>query len=152
MTTKPRIKLKPESKSVSESPTPHKPTSWRNPIYQASFCDEIQHLYAAGATDVKCAVHCGVCKETYYEWMYQYPDFKKAVMHGKALSHKYWAEMGQAGAEATRKIEPKIWHLFMRNAHGWDKDPIAAAPATSEQVDAMSSKIDDLMSKFKQDF
>ena len=147
MTTK-KTKPKPESELCL---TPHKPTSWKNPIYNPDFCDAIQPIYATGGTDVKAAGHLGVARETFYEWMYRYPEFKKAVLHGKNQSHIYWAELGQAGAQDERKVDSKIWHLFMRNAHGWDKDASSATPATAEQVDQMGAKMDELMKRFERD-
>lgn len=150
----PKSKLKPKP-AANVCLTPLKritKTSWKNPLYNAEFCEVIQDMYARGETDVEIAVNLGVSRETFYMWIRTEPEFATAVRAGKAASHAYWTKLGKRGAEGDQKVNDKIWHLFMRNCHGWDKqNDVDIEPASKEQVNEIKVQMDALIAAHQRD-
>lgn len=90
--------------------------------YDPAIIEYIPELYEGGRTDVEVAVDIGISESNFYEWMKQYPAFADAVRYGKSISKKAMSEIGLEGAKGDRKIDGKVWHIMMRNCHGYDKE------------------------------
>lgn len=89
--------------------------------YDPSIIPYIPELYEGGRTDVQVAVDIGICESTFYDWIKQYPAFASAVKYGKSISKAAMSEVGIDAAKGYKKIDGKVWHIMMRNCHGYDK-------------------------------
>lgn len=89
--------------------------------YDAAICAKIPALYSEGQSDVEVVVEIGINRSTFAEWQEKYPEFKAAVEEGRALSHAWWEKLGRKGSTKSTACEPHLWHINMRNRHGWDK-------------------------------
>ena len=96
-------------------------------LYDPCINEYIPELYEGGRTDCQVAVDIGISETTFYAWIKEYPAFADAVKYGKAISK---ASMSQVALDAVyneRKINDKVWHIMMRNCHGYDKTEINPA-------------------------
>lgn len=91
-------------------------------LYDPSINEFIPELYVGGRTDVQVAVDIGICESTFYEWIKQYPAFASAVKYGKAISKSSMTDEGLKAVYEGKKINDKVWHIMMRNCHGYDKN------------------------------
>lgn len=89
--------------------------------YDPAIIEYIPELYEGGRTDCEVAVDIGICESTFYDWIKQYPAFASAVKYGKSISKKYMTSVGRDAVDSGRKINDKVWHIMMRNCHGYDK-------------------------------
>lgn len=100
---------------------PHGAYSWQK-LYSPEICEHIPALYEGGKTNCEVAALIGICESTFYDWVKQYPAFASAVKYGKTLSKSFMTDEGRKGALGLQKMEPKLWHLLMRNEFGYDAD------------------------------
>lgn len=117
--------------------------------FDYEFCDLVPGLYAQGKTDVEVAVALGVSKNTFYRWINTYPEFADAVQYGKGLSEIEMTKWGKEAAKGDRKIDGKVWHVIMRNSHGWSKKE-DTDPLTRKDLNAIDEKISALIKKNEQ--
>lgn len=92
--------------------------------YDPSIVEYIPELYEGGRTDCQVAVDIGICESTFYEWIKLYPAFASAVKYGKAISKASMTNEGLQAVYNGKKINDKVWHIMMRNCHGYDKSEI----------------------------
>lgn len=106
---------------ASESPTPKKdlPHSWKNPKYRPEMCDEIIEYYQHGAADVQICRNLGICRDTFYEWVKNRPEFARAVKVGKQISEAWWIDKAQDSIDKGLKLDSKVWNANMKNRFGW---------------------------------
>ena len=123
--------------------------SWQKK-YDPAIIEYIPELYEGGRTDVEVAVDIGIHEGTFYDWIKQYPAFADAVKYGKSISKKAMSEVGREGAKGYRKIDGKVWHIMMRNCHGYDKDK--GEPATKEDLKEHSEKMEKLIKSNEQSY
>lgn len=121
-----------------ENPTPRpvgRPARpWENPVYKPEHCETIQEWYKEGLSDVQCAARLGICKDTYYDWIRNKPEFARAVAAGKTLSEDWWTDIGVRGMKGEFKISEKIWSMNMKNRFKWS-DVVNVADMSQNSLD-----------------
>ncbi len=121
--------------------------------YDSSINEHIPALYEGGRTDCEVAVDIGISEKTFREWIKIYPAFEDAVQIGRSIAKKFMLEHGRDAA-VTRtqyKTDAKIWHILMRNCHGFDKDE-PKEPATKDDINNLKNDMKDLMQKHVKEY
>lgn len=126
----PRVRPRPLVDSVLSHPSGA--YKWQKK-YDPAIIEYIPELYEGGRTDCQVAVDIGICESTFYDWIKQYPAFASAVKYGKAISKSAMSDEGLAAIKDGKKINDKVWHIMMRNCHGYDKAVID--PKEQEEKD-----------------
>lgn len=101
--------------------------------YDPAINEYIPDLYKGGKTDAQVAAAIGIHKGTLYDWVKQYPAFAEAIKYGKTIAEDYMTSVGIDAVDKERKINDKVWHIFMRNCYDFDKPAIN--PAEQEEKD-----------------
>jgi len=101
--------------------------------YDPAINEYIPALYEGGRTDCQVAVDIGIHESTFYDWIKLYPAFADAVKYGKAISKASMSQVALDAVYKERKINDKVWHIMMRNCHGYDKAVID--PKEQEEKD-----------------
>lgn len=113
--------------------------------YDPAINEHIPALYEGGRTDVQVAVDIGICESTFYDWVKLYPAFASAVKYGKAISKASMSDVALDAVYYGRKINDKVWHIMMRNCHGYDKAEVdpkdQAEKERQELINARATEI-----------
>lgn len=88
--------------------------------YRDTFPEELLTLMSEGKLNPQIYAHFGIHKDTFYQWMYDYPEFKDAYHTGKPKCESYWIEWGMKGMRGEVKgFSFQIWIAFMNNKFSW---------------------------------
>ena len=80
-----------------------KPVMGRPVKYRPEMCKQVIALSKEGKTITEIAVALDICRETYYQWIEEYPDFSDAHKKGRTLAQGWWEELGRECADGTKK-------------------------------------------------
>lgn len=117
-----KTKKTPSAKTLVNRMLNHPMGAYRwHKLYDASIVEHIPALYEGGATDVQVAADIGICESTFYQWIKDHPEFGSAVKYGKTISKASMTKQGLDTIYSGKKINDKVWHIMMRNCHGYDK-------------------------------
>jgi hypothetical protein len=99
--------------------------------YKAEYCDEVVSFMGRGFSVEAFAGHVSVSKETLYNWMEEYPDFKAAVAVGREKCRIWWEEAGHQGIFTGKdtSFSAATWIFNMRNRFGWRNEDKTEASA-----------------------
>ena len=86
--------------------------------YSEKYCEIIIELMSEGASIEEVAAELGVVKQTLYNWMNSYPEFKEAKMRGEQLSKAWWMRQGRI-ALRDKEFSPTLFYMNMKNRFGW---------------------------------
>lgn len=103
-----------------DNPTPKKKAG-QPTKYKPEYCEQVVAFMAQGFSVEAFAGHVWVSKDTLYEWMERYPEFKEAVAIGRERSRVWWEEAARAGlmTEKGTSFSAATWIFNMRNRFGW---------------------------------
>lgn len=88
--------------------------------YNESFPAKLVDHMKKGLSVDSFASLVGVSRETIYQWLKIFPEFKEAKELGEAHSLLFWEKMGIAGASGNLKgFNSKSWEFNMINRHKW---------------------------------
>ena len=94
---------------------------------------EILDLYAEGASDVEIKALIikrtagSLSKDLWHRWLEEEEDFSVTIQEGRLLCQVWWERLGRQyvvtdGMSESRRIQPAIYQIHMRNRFGWDKE------------------------------
>jgi hypothetical protein len=90
--------------------------------YEPSMCKTIYDGLCQGYSIEACAGLLGVCKETVYTWLKEYPDFLDAKNKGLQQSRLFWEKMAMEGMWSSKEsgtFNSSVWIFNMKNRFGW---------------------------------
>jgi hypothetical protein len=61
----------------------------------------------------------GICRNTFYSYVDQHPEFSEAYSRGLDLSQAWWEKLGRRGAAGEVPINPATWIFNMKNRFKW---------------------------------
>lgn len=99
--------------------------------YKPEYVEQLPSMFANGEDVAEVATALGVSRQTFYNWVEAYPDFKEAYEIGKQKSEAWWAKLGRAGAAGKVDIQPTVWIFNMKNKFGW-KDRVETDHTSSD--------------------
>ena len=67
--------------------------------YKQAYCDEIIELAKGGASLLECALEIGVCKQTFFNWGDEQPEFLDAITRAKAYRQIWWERIHRKCSE-----------------------------------------------------
>lgn len=116
MSTDETINNKPLEGEVIPPDKGGRPTS-----YKESHIEDMQALMANGYTDARLCAEWGISRNTFYRWLREKEDFKKAHSKGLEVCEAFYEEVGQAAMFGKiPKFNTKIWEKIMKNKFNWD--------------------------------
>jgi transposase-like protein len=62
--------------------------------FKPEYCDLVETEMASGFSFEACAGAIGICKQTLYSWVDQYPEFLDAKRRGTELNRRFWEKLG----------------------------------------------------------
>ena len=87
--------------------------------YDVSFCQKLPDMFKNGESVAEVCAKLGIWKDTFYNWVKEYPDFSDAYKKGLELSEAWWVELGRKGSEGKKRIQPATWIFNMKNRFKW---------------------------------
>lgn len=104
-----------------------------------------------------------VSRQTLYNWLDKYPEFKEAKEIGESLSLLFWEKMGRSGAMTVvdrekgikRSLNAGVWSMNMKNRFGWrerqpeERDDIKVTVTNEVTVD--KTDLEDRIKQLKND-
>ncbi len=88
--------------------------------YKTEYPEELVKLMAEGALNCDIYSKWGICKDTFYQWMYDHPDLKEAYEIGKPLCESWWTSRAkEAMLGQIKGFNANLWIMFMNNKFGW---------------------------------
>lgn len=89
--------------------------------YSPDMCTVILDIARTGGHIAKMLVELGVCKDTFYRWQKQFPEFKEAVERAKDISQAFYEELGLRGLTGDiPHFNATVYALVMNNKFGDD--------------------------------
>lgn len=89
--------------------------------YSPDMCATVLQIASTGGHIAKMLVELGVCKDTFYRWQKQFPEFKAAVEHAKDVSQAFYEELGLRGLTGDiPHFNATVYALVMNNKFGDD--------------------------------
>lgn len=86
--------------------------------YKPEFCTHILKEFAKGKTLNTVAVQMGLNLVRFHHWSKKYPEFRKALKIGLALSKCWWEEMGRLNI-GNKNFHATLYMMIMSNRFGW---------------------------------
>lgn len=84
--------------------------------YKPEYCDILPEIADTGAHVAAFCVKVGICKQTFYDWVKTYPDFKQAYEIYKVRSLAHYERLGYQGMMGEIKgFLPKQYELVVTN-------------------------------------
>lgn len=101
---------------------------------------KLKEMGAEGMLDIDAIVYLGISKETFYEFVKEYPDFTNAVQEMRNLSHTWWASIPRKGFKdgKSKDLNSNLWHLVMRNKFKdeWNTEKKVDITTGGEKIDS----------------
>jgi len=91
--------------------------------YSEKLCDLLPYLFSNGESVVEVCASLDITKDTFFQWVKQYPRFSDSYKKGQDLSEAWWTKMGRIASIGKAKIQPATWIFNMKNRFKW-KDRI----------------------------
>lgn len=86
--------------------------------YNSTYADRAYEVLYEGHTIHMVCRELKICKQTFYTWKKEHPDFNEAVEHGIVASLAHWEELGMNGIIADG-FNVGAYIVQMRNRFGW---------------------------------
>jgi len=87
--------------------------------YSEKLCKLLPYLFSNGESVTEVCAYLDIMKDTFFEWVKQYPDFSDSYKRGLELSEAWWTRLGRMGSIGKVKIQPATWIFNMKNRHKW---------------------------------
>jgi hypothetical protein len=87
--------------------------------YSKKICELLPYLFANGESVVEVCASLDITKETFFQWVKQYPEFSDSYKKGQELSEAWWTKMGRIASIGKAKIQPATWIFNMKNRFKW---------------------------------
>lgn len=88
--------------------------------YKDTYPEELIKMMSEGALNCHIFSKWNIHKDTFYQWMYDHPEFKEAYEIGKPQCETWWVEWGMKGMRGEVKgFNFNAWIAFMNNKFGW---------------------------------
>jgi transposase len=88
--------------------------------YSEKLCKLLPYLFANGESVSEVCVHLDITKETFFQWVKQYPEFSDSYKKGQELSEAWWVRTGRLGSIGhIKNLQPATWIFNMKNRFGW---------------------------------
>lgn len=117
-------------------------------IYNSKYCAEIFKLMAAGFTDTQVYAKWGICKDTFYKWKRERPEFLEAHQQGSAQYEAYLDAKGRAGMLKEEDIDFQFWKELCKYKLG-RSDKATPTTVTNNTLILQNQSNDDLIEFIK---
>ncbi len=98
--------------------------------FDTIYCAMLIDHMADGLSFESFAGVVGVCEQTLYNWLKEFPEFLESKSKGKPKSRLFWEKVGRDGLHnetikdgdgmtVTKSINATIWIFNMKNRFGW---------------------------------
>jgi hypothetical protein len=87
--------------------------------YSPKLCELLPAMFANGESVVEVCAELGIHKDTFFQWVKEYPDFSDSYKKGQELSEAWWTKVGRMGSLGKAKIQPATWIFNMKNRFKW---------------------------------
>jgi len=79
-------------------------------VYKPEFCEIAKDTLALGYSMAGVAAECGVCRDTVYAWMKDFPNFSDSIKEGKALGQQRFEKilLAKIGGEDIPGFDPRL--------------------------------------------
>ena len=106
--------------------------------YVPKLCTEITKLMAAGFSDTEVMAQWNICRDTFYRWKRENPEFKEAHDIGKTLFDAAHEKLGKEGMLKTRDIDYQFWRDLGKYRHGWTEKLPTSTNNTQINIDKIN--------------
>ena len=91
--------------------------------YDPKFCDILIDVMKDGGHVAMICCTLGIVKETFYNWIKDHEEFKKAYEIAKMYNEAYYEELGRrlATGSAPKGANATAYAIIMNNKFGWSK-------------------------------
>lgn len=96
-------------------------TGGRPTLYRDTMPQEMLEMMSNGAKDAWIYAKWGICKDTFYRWLKEYPELKNAHDKGMPLCEVWWEQKGMEMMERGDNKAFNYWIAFMNRKFGWSK-------------------------------
>ena len=92
-----------------------------------------------GMLDIDAIVYLGISKETFYEFLDEYPNFTDTISRMRNASHTWWASIPRKGFKdgKSKDVNSNLWALVMRNKFKdeWNTEKKVDITTGGEKID-----------------
>lgn len=136
-----------------------KPKVGRPSDYDPIYCQMLIKHMEDGLSFECFAGVIGVCEQTLYNWLKDFPEFLESKNKGKPKSRLFWEKLGRDGAvnetikdgdsmTKTQSLNSSVWIFNMKNRFGWRNNdnppPQESAPEERPLKDLSDEELDAL--------
>jgi len=93
-----------------------------------------------GMLDIDAIVYLGISKETFYDFLKDFPEFTDTVQEMRNLSQTWWASIPRKSFKdgKSKEINSNLWHLVMRNKFKdeWNTEKKVDLTSGGEKIDS----------------
>jgi hypothetical protein len=121
-------------------------------LYDPALCEFVPDLFKNGESDAEVAVAIGISKHTFYDWINEHPEFKRAVQCGRSQAECIFQIAGREASLGQRDINSRVWEINMRNRYDFDqsKDKSNDVNDTEKEANILKATTEKLTGKLSE--
>ncbi len=124
-----KVKVPPKDE-VLEGQLIKKPAG-RPSTYDESMIKTMLDAKDQGASDTQVMKMLGVCRDTFYRWLRENPEFKEAHNYAKIAEEVHWDRVGEFGIMNPKAVNGPLYVAYMKKRFkSWQE---SAAPVSAQQ-------------------
>jgi transposase len=96
--------------------------------YNKKHCKTVLDLMKKGESVVACCAELSISRETFYQWVKEYPEFSDTYKIGMVYAERWWENIGKKGVLSLEfkssdgtsgRVHPGMYSFFMKNRFHW---------------------------------
>tara|TARA_R110000772_G_C13306320_1_gene439381 strand:+ start:2218 stop:2583 length:366 start_codon:yes stop_codon:yes gene_type:complete len=100
--------------------------------YTTELGEQVIELMYQGLSIEEVCYELKICKQTFYNWCEQHPEFLDSKKKGLDFSQGWWMKQGRVNLE-NQKFNSTLFYMNMKNRFGW---------TDKQQIDQKQTNID----------
>ncbi len=138
-------KIVKEEPKVVEGELIRRPTG-RPSSYDESMIKTMLDAKDQGASDTQVMKMIGVCRDTFYRWLRENPEFKEAHTYAKIAEEVHWDRVGEFGIMNPKAINGPLYVSYMKKRFKSWRDSVAPESAQQNSINIQNMTVNNVAS------
>jgi hypothetical protein len=99
-----------------------------------------------GASDTQVMKMLGVCRDTFYRWLRENPEFKEAHNYAKIAEEVHWDRVGEFGIMNPKAVNGPLYVSYMKKRFKSWRESVAPESAQQNSINIQNMTVNNVAS------